>query len=390
MSDYYSTLPSRSQRRLPLLVGVFIGLLGGYLLVDKIHGFIGFRPSPRSVTPRADLTAEEKRNIELFSRCSPSVVFVRTVQKVQRQRDVFNVDVLEVPQGSGSGIVWDEVGHIVTNFHVIREALGGEEQLEVSVTEHTKWLPAKLVGAEPDKDLAVIKIDTAGLSLKPITIGTSHDLQVGQRVFAIGNPFGLDQTLTTGVVSALGRNIRSLTGRTIENVIQTDAAINPGNSGGALIDSAGRLIGVNTMIYSPSGASVGIGFAVPVDTVFEIVPQLIEHGRIIRPILGIVMEPEAASRMVSKQWGATGGILIQSVSPESGAASAGLRGRSTDEDGDVAPGDLIVAIDDKSVTSYDDLRDLLDKHHTGDKVKVTYLRDGRRKSAQVALQEAPK
>lgn len=390
MSDYYSNPPPRSQRRLPLLVGILIGLSGGYLLVDKIQGFIGFRSLPRTVTPRADLSPEEKANIELFARCSPSVVFVRTVQKVQRQRDVFNVDVLEVPQGSGSGIVWDEAGHIVTNFHVIRQALGGEEQLEVSVTEHAKWLPAKIVGYEADKDLAVIRIDPAGLSLRPITLGTSHDLQVGQRVFVIGNPFGLDQTLTTGVVSALGRNIRSLTGRTIENVIQTDAAINPGNSGGALIDSAGRLIGVNTMIYSPSGTSVGIGFAVPVDTVVEIVPQLVEHGRVIRPILGVVMEPDAAAKMVSKQWGASGGVLIQSVSPESGAAAAGLHGRHTDEDGNVMPGDLIVAIDDKAITNYDDLRNVLDKHHTGDKAKVTYLREGRRRSTEVALQEAPK
>ena len=390
MADYYSTLPRTSQRRLPLLVGVFIGLLGGYFLVDRIHGFMDHRAEPRSVTPREDLSPEERANIQLFARCSPSVVFVRTVQKVRRQRDILNVDVLEVPQGSGSGIIWDQAGHIVTNFHVVAQAVSGSDQLEVSITEHAKWIKAKTVGSEPDKDLAVIQIEPGDLALRPITIGTSHDLQVGQKVFAIGNPFGLDQTLTTGVVSALGRNIRSLTGRTIENVIQTDAAINPGNSGGALIDSAGRLIGMNTMIYSPSGTSVGIGFAVPVDTIFEVVPQLIEHGRIIRPILGVAMEPESAAKMIAKQWGTSGGVLIQSVTPDSGAAVAGLRGRHTDEDGDTMPGDLIIAIDDKVIESYDGLRDVLDKHRPGDKVKVTYLRDAKRHSAQVSLQEAPK
>src|ERR1043166_118612 len=272
MADYYSTLPRTGVQTCALPICLFIGLAGGYLLVDKIHGVTSNRASPRTITPRTDLSAEENANIMLFAKCSPSVVHVRTIQTVERQRDFFNVDVMQIPKGSGSGIIWDEAGHIVTNFHVVAEAALGKFQLEVSIAEHAEWISAEEIGVAPDKDLAVIKIDANKLSLRPITIGTWRDLQVGQKVFAIGNPFGLDQTLTTGVVSALGRNISALTGRTIENVIQTDAAINPGNSGGALLDSSGRLIGVNTMIYSPSGASVGIGFAVPVDTVQRVGP----------------------------------------------------------------------------------------------------------------------
>lgn len=374
-------------------MGIFIGLLGGYLLVGNIQGMVGGRAEPRGVTPRSDLGGDEKSNIKLFAEASPSVVYVRTVQQVRRRRDMFNIDVLEIPKGSGSGFIWDEAGHVVTNFHVVAQAAQGQGQgqdrLEVSITDNGQWLPAEVVGTEPDKDLAVIRIEPKGLHLKPIAVGTSRDLQVGQKVLAIGNPFGLDQTLTIGIVSALGRNIKSLTGRTIEGVVQTDAAINPGNSGGPLLDSSGRLIGVNTMIYSPSGVSAGIGFAVPVDIVSEVVPQLIQHGRVIRPILGIQMEPDALAKMIARRWGATGGVLIQGVGRGSGAAEAGLRGRYVDEDGDELAGDLIVAIDGHAIETYNDLRDALDKKHAGDTVKVTYLREGKERSARVKLQQTP-
>ncbi len=236
------------------------------------------------ITPRGDLAADEKSMIAIFRQASPSVVHITTLAVRQ---DAFSFDVLQIPQGTGSGFVWDADGHVVTNFHVIQEA----DAATVTMADHSNW-KAHLVGAYPDKDLAVLRVDAPPASLHPIPIGTSHDLQVGQKVFAIGNPFGLDQSLTTGIISALGREIQSVTQRPIKDVIQTDAAINPGNSGGPLLDSAGRLIGVNTAIYSPSGVSAGIGFAIPVDEVNRLVPQLIRHGRVIRPGLGIQVGPD--------------------------------------------------------------------------------------------------
>jgi S1-C subfamily serine protease len=214
---------------------------------------------PRAVAPRGALGADEQANIELFRRVSPSVVHITTLET---QRDMFSMNVMQVPRGTGTGFVWDAAGHIVTNFHVIQGGSGAR----VTMADQTSF-QAKLVGAFPDRDLAVLKIDAPPSKLPPIAVGTSRDLQVGQRVYAIGNPFGLDQTLTLGIVSALNREIESFNGRTIRGVVQTDAAINPGNSGGPLLDSAGRLIGVNTQIASPSGASAGIGFAIPVDEV---------------------------------------------------------------------------------------------------------------------------
>ncbi|HTP50889.1 MAG TPA: trypsin-like peptidase domain-containing protein, partial [Anaeromyxobacteraceae bacterium] len=235
------------------------------------------RAAPRPVVARGDLAADEQANVALFKQASPSVVYITTLTR----RLVGYFDVTEVPQGTGSGFIWDASGHVVTNFHVIQ----GASAARITLHDQSEW-PATLVGASPDQDIAVLRIAAPRGRLAPILLGRSADLQVGQRVFAIGNPFGLDFTLTTGIVSALGRSIPSLTGRKIEDVIQTDAAINPGNSGGPLLDSAGRLIGVNTQIASPSGGSAGIGFAVPVDTVNRVVPQLIEHGRVTRPRLG--------------------------------------------------------------------------------------------------------
>jgi S1-C subfamily serine protease len=225
----------------------------------------------RPVTAREGLFEDEKRTIGIFRQASPSAVHITTLA-VRRDRLTRNLS--RIPQGTGSGFIWDREGRVVTNYHVIQ----GADAADVTLADQSVW-KARLVGGFPDKDLAVLVIDTPKERLRPVPLGTSHDLEVGQSVFAIGNPFGLDQTLTTGIISALGREIESANGQTIGDVIQTDAAINPGNSGGPLLDSAGRLIGVNTAIQSPSGASAGIGFAIPVDEVNRVVPQLIRDGK---------------------------------------------------------------------------------------------------------------
>ncbi|HJV60975.1 MAG TPA: trypsin-like peptidase domain-containing protein, partial [Albitalea sp.] len=240
---------------------------------------------PRSAAVRGPLSGEELNNISVFKSASPSVV---NITALGLERELFSMNVQQVPRGTGTGFVWDDRGHIVTNFHVIQEASAAR----VTLSDQSSY-KAQLVGVFPDRDIAVLKIDAPRDKLPPIAIGTSRDLQVGQRVYAIGNPFGLDQTLTTGIVSALNREIESVTRRTIRGAIQTDAAINPGNSGGPLLDSAGRLIGVNTAIFSPSGASAGIGFAIPVDEVNRIVPRIIRDGRMVRPAIGITAGPDA-------------------------------------------------------------------------------------------------
>src|SRR5512142_1817410 len=296
------------------LVPFALGLVAAVLLYQLVSGWprLGGGPpaEPRPVTPRGDLAADEKATIELFRRSSPSVAFITTL--AQQPMGFFEIQ--EVPQGAGSGIVWDAQGHVVTNFHVIQ----GASAARVALHDRSEW-PATLVGVAPDQDLAVLRIRAPKDKLVPILVGTSRDLQVGQKVFAIGNPFGLDFTLTTGIVSALGRSIPALTGRRIDDVVQTDAAINPGNSGGPLLDSAGRLIGVNTQIASPSGASAGVGFAVPVDTVNEVVPELIAHGKIVRPRLGVI----PATENIAQQLGVSG-VLVLSVTPGSPAQRAGI------------------------------------------------------------------
>lgn len=325
----------------------------------------------RPVTARGDLASDEKATIELFERCSPSVVYITSLAR----RPVSFFEMTEVPQGSGSGFVWDRQGHVVTNFHVIQNA----SSLVVTLADQSDW-KATIVGVERDKDLAVLRIGAPEAKLPPILVGTSRDLKVGQKVFAIGNPFGLDETLTTGIVSALGRTIESVTGRKIQNVVQTDAAINPGNSGGPLLDSAGRLIGVNTQIASPSGASAGIGFAVPADTVNEVVPQLIAHGRVIRPRLGITPAQEGVVRRL----GLTG-VLVLEVQDGTGAAKAGLRGTRREADGSIALGDVVVGVAGKKVASYDDLVSALEKQKIGDTVAVRILRDGGEVTVDVTL-----
>lgn len=305
-----------------------------------------------------------------------NVVYITTLA---RARDLFSLNLFEIPQGTGSGFVWDEDGHIITNFHVIQ----GASSARVTLADNSTW-DAQLVGMAPDQDLAMLSIKAPRSQLQPIPVGTSTDLQVGQKAFAIGNPFGLDQTLTTGIISALGREITAVTGRTIAGVIQTDAAINPGNSGGPLLDSAGRLIGVNTAIYSPSGASVGIGFAVPVDTVNRVVPQLIRHGRVIRPGLGARIADDATARRLGLS-----GVLLIEVSQGSAAAAAGLRGTRRNDEGRLVLGDIIVGVETAPVTSINDLANALDQYKVGDTVTVAILRDNARLTVPVTLRELP-
>jgi len=324
---------------------------------------------------RTALDADEQATVDLFKRSSPAVVYITTVEV---RRDFFTMNDYAVPRGAGSGFVWDDRGHIVTNFHVIQGAQGAQ----VTLGDQSTW-SAELVGTAPEKDLAVLRIEAKGKTLDPLPIGTSADLLVGQKVFAIGNPFGLDHTLTTGVISAVGREIDSLDrDRTrIEDVIQTDAAINPGNSGGPLLDSAGRLIGVNTQIYSPSGASAGIGFAIPVDTVSWAVPQLIASGRIMRPALGIYPLSDDVAQRAGIE-----GVMFVRVDVDGPADRAGLRPLRRDARGHVTPGDVIVAIDGSPIRSRADLTLALERKEVGAEVTVTYLRDDQEHQVKVKLQ----
>ncbi|HUO86894.1 MAG TPA: trypsin-like peptidase domain-containing protein [Thermoanaerobaculia bacterium] len=332
-------------------------------------------PPPATVVARGDLAADERATIELFRNASPSVGFVTSVSL---GRDRFTLNLLEIPRGTGSGFVWDGAGHVVTNFHVVQGSSGAR----VTLADQSEWA-AELVGAAPEKDLAILRIDAPAEHLRPLPLGASSELAVGQKVFAIGNPFGLDQTLTTGVISALGREIPGVGGLPIRDVIQTDAAINPGNSGGPLLDSAGRLIGVNTAIYSPSGAYAGIGFAIPVDTVSWVVPELIEKGRLTRPTLGV----ELAADSLTSRLGLEGALVVQVV-PGSGAERAGLRPTRRGRGGGIVLGDLIVSLDGRPVTSGADLILLLERRRPGEIVEVGVARDGRRREVAVELGSA--
>jgi S1-C subfamily serine protease len=357
---------------------------------------------PRSTTLCAD--SEEENRIAIFERVAPSVVYIDTFSE---KRDVFSTNVMEVPIGSGSGFIWDNEGHIVTNFHVIQQAKsaqvailtpnnGGRSSSTTIQPAYTSTArpgalgidgstvlkdfsrsvyKAKVVGVDPTKDIAVLKVEkednTPIKQLRPIQLGTSTGLRVGQGSLAIGNPFGLDHTLTTGVISGIGREVKSPSGRPISNVIQTDAAINPGNSGGPLLDSSGKVIGMATAIYSPSGASAGVGFAIPSDTVNYIVTQLIENGQIVRPLLGVSILDSKQSRQAL---GITKGVLILEVKPGTPAAAAGLHGLRRTDSGIIEIGDIIIAVEGKPIENEGDLFKAIEDYKPGDIIKVTVNR----------------
>jgi S1-C subfamily serine protease len=329
---------------------------------------------PRPVTPAGDLGSDEKATIELFKTASPSVVHVTNVAE---RRTSLRLNPQQIERGTGSGFVWDNDGHIVTNYHVVE----GANLARVIFQDGTSYDTREIVGY-PDKDIAVLHIGAPKSKLVPIMVGSSHDLQVGQKTFAIGNPYGLDHTLTTGIVSALGREITSANDRPIRGVIQTSAPINPGNSGGPLLDSTGRLIGMNTAILSPSGTFAGIGFAIPVDEINRVVPQLINHGKVVRPRLGV----QIAEDEVARQYGVNEGAMLVRVFPNSPAAAAGLRGVQQDDEGGLVLGDVIVVIDDKPIKTGKDLFAVLEQYKAGDTVTITYLRDGQKQQTKATLE----
>jgi S1-C subfamily serine protease len=314
----------------------------------------------------------ESALIDLFEKAAPSVCFITTSTL---GKDFWNRNVFEIPAGSGSGFIWDRDGHIVTNFHVIRNA----KKIRVTLADQNTY-DASLVGVEPSKDLAVIKIDAPVKDLKPIQKGRSAYLRVGQFVMAIGNPFGLDQTLTTGVISALGREITSINGRPIRDVIQTDAAINPGNSGGPLLDSRGKLIGVNTQIYSTSGASAGIGFSIPVDEVMWAVPDLIRFGEVRRPLLGVSLLQEREAKRLN-----ISGAMITQTAEGGPAQKAGLRGIRQLDNGTFVSGDIITRVNNIQIENPNDVFLALEKLIPGDVVELMVDREGKDMKFEVKL-----
>jgi len=367
--------PSRSRPTRPSHWIALVGILA-------ILGCLDFGPdsqsaaqnhaTPRKIAPRADLRPDEQATIKLFREASPSVVFITTLEI---RRDFFSLDLHEIPRGTGSGFIWDRQGHVITNYHVIQ----GASSAQVTLADRTSY-DAELVGAAPEKDLAVLQIKAPAKELQPIPLGRSYDLAVGQSVYAIGNPFGFDQTLTTGVISALGREIESMAQIPIRDVIQTDAAINPGNSGGPLLDSSGRLIGVNAAIVSPSGSFAGIGFAIPVDTVNWVVPELISNGQLVRPTLGV----ELANDQVAQSLDLKGALVVR-VHPGSNAAQAGIHPTRRDRRGRLRLGDVIVALDGQKVDSSNDLLLLLERYKSGQTVELTLKYQDQKRTVRLVL-----
>jgi S1-C subfamily serine protease len=321
-------------------------------------------------------TQDEENSISVFEAVGPATVFVTNKRIVV---DRFARRPVEVESGTGSGFIWDRKGHVVTNAHVVHRA----RTLSVTLHDH-RTFDAVLVGIEPRKDIAVLSLVKGPTDLTPVAVERGLALSVGQKTLAIGNPFGLDHTLTTGVISALGRSVPGEGGVALRDMIQTDAAINPGNSGGPLLDSRGRLIGMNTAIYSRSGASAGIGFAVPVSAIARIVPQLITKGKADQIGVGVVIDPE---QRLERRYRISG-VLVLQVSEGGPAAKAGLRGSSVTRDG-ITFGDVIVGVDDEAVKTYDDLYHLLDAHRPGDQVKLWILRGKNRMSVDIGLVVLP-
>lgn len=318
------------------------------------------------------LTEDERNTIDVVKKSANSVVFITNIQRVKG----FFFQEEQVARGTGSGFVWDNRGHIVTNYHVIEDG----DMFSVTLPDQQQRR-ARLVGIEENKDIAVLRIEGDVKDLQPLTAGASKPLLVGQKVVAIGNPFGFDHTVTTGIVSALGRQMMGIGGVTIRDMIQTDASINPGNSGGPLLNSDGELIGMNTMIYSRTGTSSGIGFAVPVDTIKRIVPQIIKYGKVIRPGLGIGLLPDRYSRRLDIE-----GVVVFEVSPDSHAYRAGIRGLARDRYGELYMQDIIVGIDDHKISSYDDLYNVLDLYRIGDTVTITLMRHGEKRKIRFTLE----
>ena len=361
------------QSYVSLLAGVW---LLGWVMVPDGSGAPTSGTTRRSIPAPGEtpvLQADEQNTVRLFKRVSPGVVAVANKAVLQ---DLDDYQLYEIPQGAGSGFVWDKEGHIISNFHVIY----GASALQVTLSNGTSY-PAEIVGTDADNDIAVLKIKPPPEPLVAIEPGRSSSLQVGQTVMAIGNPFGLDTSLSVGVVSALGRSMSSMNQREIRNVIQTDAAINPGNSGGPLLDSSGRLIGMNTAIISPSGAYAGIGFAIPVDTIRRIVPQLIKTGRIQRPAMGVRLLPENILNQSN-----TKGVAILRVLPDGPADKAGLKGLRRARRGEIVFGDSLVEIDGKAVKSPEDINEIIEQHQVGDEVKITAQRGDARRTVTVKLQ----
>jgi len=357
------------------IIAVFGAIIAALYVfaVDDVYQQVNIDTVPQPLEAGTTLyTDDEQNNITVFENASPSVVFVTNTQ-LRRQR--FSLNVLEIPRGSGTGLVWDKNGLIVTNFHVVY----GANKIIITLQSNRSY-EATVVGTAPEKDIALLKIDAPREELKALPLGDSASLAVGRKVLAIGNPFALDTTLTVGVVSALGREIKSLNNRTIKNVIQTDAAINPGNSGGPLLDSYGRLIGLNTAIYSPSGASAGIGFAIPVNTLKLIIPQLREHGKLFRPIIGIETLTDYWTRRLRVK-----GVAILSIKEGLPADKAGMVGVREDRRGNIHLGDVIIAINGENVTNEDSLLSQLEKYEPGNTITITTLRDDEIQNYDVTL-----
>jgi len=358
-------VPPLSDRLTRILLVVLIALTAVVAAEPYLIRALYAADEPRPVVPRADLAASEQSAIEIFRAVSLSVVHVFVLPS-RREAAILG----EAELGSGSGFLWDAAGHVVTNHHVV------ETNRPVAVRLSTgEAVPARVVGRDPNHDLAVLRLQGARLLPAPIPVGTSENLQVGQWALAIGSPFGLDQTLTTGVISALERRLPTGPGREIANVIQTDAAINPGNSGGPLLDSAGRLIGVNTAILAPSGAFAGVGFAIPVDIVNRIVPQLIENGRVPTPGIGILPGPETLAARLDVE-----GVIVMRTLPGSPADRAGIEG--------VTPyglGDVIIGVEGESVRRLADFTEALEERGIGTRVTLTVERDGQRREVEIEV-----
>ncbi|MBL8148899.1 MAG: trypsin-like peptidase domain-containing protein [Blastocatellia bacterium] len=329
------------------------------------------------------LSDDENNNIQIYDQVSPGVV---NITSTSYQEDFWGFDVYP-QQGTGSGSIIDTSGHILTNYHVIR----GAQKLEVVLSDKSTY-DARIVGADPDNDLAVIKIEAPAEKLHVIKLGSSSSLQIGQKVLAIGNPFGLDRTLTSGIISGLGRPLKASNGRTIDNVIQTDASINPGNSGGPLLNTAGEIIGINTAIYSPSGGSVGIGFAVPVEIAKNILPDLIKHGRVLRPWLGIATRP-LTPRIVSRlDVPVKEGLIITGVLPDGPAGKAGIVGSEQYEirgNRYHLFGDILTKVENQEIKSDEDLYRALKDRKPKETVQVEIYRDGKPMRLNVQLEARP-